>query len=149
LENQQNGQRDDSEPLTSAFRDAAALAASLGSAFILTYRSPEDLARNLPPTICSSLMSWGVDCQEVEGEDAIASLERDHLRQLLIQAGLAKFLWTGLHLAVLHLVVPNATAISPPADWGEEFSLSEWESWQELPEEGNFWEVARGFWYDI
>lgn len=149
LENQQNGQRHQSEPLTSAFRDAAALTASLGSAFILTYRPPEDIARNLPPAICSSLISWGVDCQEVDGQDAIASLERDHLRQLLIQAGLAKFLWTGLHLAVLHLVVPNATAISPPSDWTEEFSLSELEEWSDSQKESNLWEGARGFWYGI
>jgi hypothetical protein len=149
LENQQNGQQDASEPLTSAFRDAAALAASLGSTFILTYRSPEDVVQNLPPAICTAWESWGIACQEIEKTDAIASLERDHLRQLLIQAGLAKFIWMGLHLCVLHLVVPNATAISPPSDWTEEFSLAEWESWQELPETANFWELARGFWYGI
>ena len=149
LENQQNGQRDTSELLTSAFRDAAALTAALDSAFVLTYRSPEDIARNLPPAICSSLISWGVPCQEVEKTDAIASLERDYLLQLLIQSGLAKFLWTGLHLTVLHLVVPHAAAISYPADWTEEFSLSELETWQKLPESENFWEVAQGFWYEI
>ena len=149
LENQQNGQRDSSDPLTSAFRDAAALAASLGSAFILTYRSPEDMARNLPPAICSSLMSWGVPCQEVEPEDAIATLEKDYLRQLLIQAGLAKFLWTGLRLCVLHLVVPHATAISLPGDGTEDFFLSELEEWSDCQEEGNFWQEAKGFWYDI
>jgi hypothetical protein len=149
LENQQNGQQDASEPLTSAFRDAAALAASLGSTFILTYRSPEDMAGNLPPAICSSLMSWGVPCQEVEREDAIASLERDHLRQLLIQAGLAKFLWMGLHLTVLHLVVPNATAISLPLDWSEEFSLAELGEWPDSQKESNLWEGAKGFWYGI
>ncbi len=149
LENQQNGQRHSSEPLTSAFRDAAALTVALSSALILTYRSPEDIARNLPPPICSALISWGIPCQEIEREDAIASLERDYLLQLLIQSGLAKFLWTGLHLTVLHLVVPHAAAIAPPADWTEEFSLPELETWQELPEAENFWEVAQGFWYSI
>jgi hypothetical protein len=149
LETQLNGQQDPPEPIFSAFRDAAALTAALGSAFVLTYRTPEDIAANLPPAICSSLMSWGVSCQEVEPEDEIAALERDYLHQLLIQAGLAKFFWTGLHLSVLHLVVPHATAISPPADWTEEFSLAEWESWQDLPSEGNFWQEAQGFWYEI
>lgn len=149
LENYPGKQQDTSEPLTSAFRDAAALTAALSSAFVLTYRSPEDIARNLPPAICSSLISWGVPCQEVEKTDEIASLERDYLLQLLIQSGLAKFLWTGLHLNVLHLVVPHAATISHPADWTEDFSLSELETWQELPESKKFWEVAQGFWYEI
>ena len=149
LEAQFDRQQDPAEALTSAFRDAAALSATLGSAFVLTYRSREDIVRNLPPAICSSLISWDIPCQEVKAEDAIASLERDYLRQLLIQAGLAKFLWTGLKLCVLHLVVPHATSISPPGDWTEEFSLSEWESWQDLPIEDNFWAEAQGFWYEI
>jgi hypothetical protein len=149
LEIQLKGQQDPAEPLTSAFRDAVALTAALSSAFVLTYRTREDLVRNLPPAICSSLRNWDISCQEVETKDAIATLERDYLRQLLIQAGLAKFLWSGLHLCVLHLVVPHATTISPPSDWTEEFSLAEWENWQELPEEENFWEEAQGFWYEI
>jgi hypothetical protein len=58
-----------------AFRDAIALSAALGSAFILTHRSPEDRARNLPPVICSTLESWGINCQEIDQQDAIATLD--------------------------------------------------------------------------
>jgi hypothetical protein len=148
LDRQLNSDRHAAEPLTSAFRDAAALAAALGSAFILTHRSPEEAAQNLPPAICTTVERWGVNCQEIDSGDAIASLEREQLRQLLIHAGVSKLLWTGLRPAVLHLVVPSALMASPPPSWSEEFSLTELEDWQEVQEKDlNFWEGARGFWY--
>jgi hypothetical protein len=46
------------ETLAAAFRDAAALTATLDSAFILT-QLPEDPAENLPPAICRALEGGG------------------------------------------------------------------------------------------
>ena len=48
-----------SQPLSAACRDAAALVATLGSAFILTHQSPAEFAQHLPPAICRILDSWG------------------------------------------------------------------------------------------
>ncbi|NCQ90469.1 MAG: hypothetical protein GPI94_07595 [Microcystis aeruginosa LG13-03] len=135
-----------------AFRDAIALSAALGSAFILTHRSPEDRARNLPPVICSTLESWGINCQEIDQQDAIAALEREQLRQLFIQSGVSKLLWMGFHPVVLHLVVPEAIRIAPPPSWCEDISASELEleDWSETRgEKFDFWQGARGFWYEI
>ncbi|MFN6272327.1 MAG: hypothetical protein ACK4ZI_05605, partial [Microcystis sp.] len=123
-----------------------------GSAFILTHRSPEDRARNLPPVICSTLESWGINCQEIDQQDAIAALEREQLRQLFIQSGVSKLLWMGFHPVVLHLVVPEAIRIAPPPSWCEDISASELEleDWSETRgEKFDFWQGARGFWYEI
>jgi hypothetical protein len=49
--------------LTLAFRDAVALLASLGSAFILTYQLASDYENNRPPDICKALESWNIPCQ--------------------------------------------------------------------------------------
>ncbi len=91
-----------------AFRDTIALAASLGSAFILTYQQKADFEKNLPPEICKALQFWGISCQALTSRDSLVSRERDYLRQLLISTGTTKFLWAGLHLTVLHLFVPKS-----------------------------------------
>ena len=129
--------------ITSAFRDTVALAATLKSAFILTYQSPTKQNKNLSPDICTALESWGISCQQIDSNDSIAAIERENLLHLIIQAGLSKFLWAGLNLVVLHLVVPSASKIQQNQSSNiqsdiEESSLSP-----------NLWEGARGFWYQL
>jgi hypothetical protein len=135
--------------LNLAVRDLAALAAAR-PACILTYRLPEDQVSNLPPRICTTLEAWGVRCQEVQADDPIATIERDYLRQLIVHTGLSKLLWAGIHLAILHLMVPNAATISGNNDWSEGLSFPELE---ELPApmsiDTNLWQGAQGFWYAI
>lgn len=133
--------------LTLACRDLAALAAAR-PACVLTCRSAEDVAQNLPPGICTTLGSWGILCQKVPLTNAIARIEREQFRNLLVHAGLSKLLWAGLNLVVLHLVVPAAATLSTTRDWSEEFLFSEIENLtesQEIPV--NLWEGAQGFWY--
>ena len=127
--------------LSLAFRDTVALAASLGSTFILTYQSPEDLDNNVPPAICQALENWGIICQALTPDDPIVIRERNYLRQLLIRAGLAKLLWADLHLAVLHLVVPNASTLYNIAEENSSFKALEIKSFLRTK--------SRGFWYQI
>ncbi|MDF5708726.1 MAG: hypothetical protein PUP90_13955 [Nostoc sp. S4] len=147
-----DSQLDESETidyiLPLAFRDTIALAASLGSAFILTYQQKADFDKNLPPEICKSLQFWGISCQVLTPRDDL-SVERDYLHQLLASTDTIKFLWAGLHLIVLHLLVPE----SPKADMLSQmpFALS---PLAQAPEDNaklhnNSWIGARGFWYSV
>jgi hypothetical protein len=136
--------------LTLAYRDTVALAASLGSAFILTYQLPQNFARNVPPDICKALENWGVPCQVLTSEDSIVAMECNDLRQLLISTGLAKLLWTGLHLTVLHLVVPKVYAIGMVPEQSQVIQDSQIEnSAIALELKKNLWAEAYGFWYQI
>jgi hypothetical protein len=137
-------------PFTLAVRDLAALAAAR-PACILTYRCPEETVTQLPPQICQTLDHWGIRSQKVQPTDAIAEIEREHLRQLLVHAGLAKFLWAGVHLAVLHLIVPSAATLSPHSEWSEDLSFAPLpEELENSPiEEPNLWADAQGFWYSV
>lgn len=111
-----------SDLMAPAFRDTAALAAILGSAFILTCQ-PTSAPGNsdAPPEICQVLAQWGIPCQEINPLDAIATIERQNLLQLMVATGFSKYLWTGLNLAVLHLLVHSAKD----------------------------WKNARGYWYSL
>jgi hypothetical protein len=104
-----------------AFRDSVALAASLGSAFILTRQN----ASNSPPEICQSLENWRIPCEMLPPNDSVVTIERDYLRQLFVYTGLTRLLWAEIHLCVLHLVA-------------SELSFSR-----------NPWSGVRGFWYVI
>ena len=132
-----------------ALRDLAALAVAR-PACILTYRSAEEVVSNLPPVICNSLNQWNIPCHAVAPTNAIAELEREQFRTLLVQSGLAKFLWAGLNLTVLHLVVPAAATLNPTADWSDDYAFAETES-LEVPSESSahLWENAQGFWYSV
>ncbi len=136
--------------LTPSFRDTAALAAVLGSAFILTYQPAGDGEQiNNPPEICLVLEQWGIPCKQITPLDTIAVMERDNLLQLIISTGLSKFLWAGLHLVVLHLVVPSAfTSYCKNSHPWQNHVLSE-QSDPASPCFTNVWEGAQGFWYRL
>jgi hypothetical protein len=95
-----------SETLSALLSDTVALSASLNSSFILTRRYPAD-DNPLLPEICLELESFGIPCQMLKLEDEMVAIERVYLRQLFVRAGLSKFLWAGLQLNVLHLLVPS------------------------------------------
>lgn len=131
-----------------AFRDTVALAASLDSAFILTYQQKADFEKNLPPEICKVLETWGVSCNVLTPADSLVSRERDYLRELLICTGTTKLVWAGLHLAVLHLFVPE----TPKAGTSyQQLSLSssglDRESVDNPKLQDKSWVGAKGFWY--
>jgi hypothetical protein len=136
------------DTLNYAFQDTVALAASLDSCFILSFQSPLEISKNLSPKICLAMESWGIPCQPISQQDEIAAIERHELRQLIVRAGLAKFLWSGLQIVVLHLFVPNTLQL--------EFSPMESQKnllpdIHDYPTRSNFnpWEVARCFWYQL
>lgn len=127
-----------------AFRDLAALAAAR-PARILTHHT-----HNEPPAICSTFEQWGIPCRQVATGDAIADIECQQFRTLLVHAGLSKFIWAGLNLAVLHLVVPAAATLNSNPSWSDEFSFLELEeltTMQTVPSQ--LWEGAQCFWYSI
>ncbi len=135
------------DTLTLAFRDLVSLAAAR-PASILTYRLSEDVESNLPPAICTTLETWGIPCQAISSTDSIAAIEREQLRNLLVHAGLAKLLWSGLNLVVVHLMVPAADSLSTAEAWSGDLPFSEMEVLSDFPEaETNLWEGARAFWY--
>ncbi|MEH1867430.1 MAG: hypothetical protein V7K69_20805 [Nostoc sp.] len=148
LEAQASNTFDASEVLTSAFRDTVALAAAIGSTLILTHQFPPATAETLPPGICMALTSWQIPCQLVTLQDEMATLERNYWRQIFVQAGLAKFLWAGLHLSVLHLLVPAASQSASLPD--REYQSSKNQDSAKLPHaETNFWQGSQGFWYQL
>ncbi|WP_424097804.1 hypothetical protein [Moorena producens] len=146
--NQSQGTND---TLMASFRDTVALTASLGSAFILSYQNPTDFSDNRPPDICKALDNLGISCQLVSPQDRIVALESDYLRQLMIYTGLAKLLWEGLHLCVIHLVTPAVTASDrmSKGSWSDNVACDP-EDLGNFPElKGDLWINAKAFWYKL
>ena len=133
----------DKDILTMAFRDTLALAASLKSAFILTYQPSNE---NTPPAICKALSNWGISCQIIVKRNPIAAMERQYIRQLIVRAGLGKLLLAGVNLAAFHLVIP-AVNTSANAWYGSSLSTST--HYNNGDREIYFWNNVRGIWYYI
>ncbi len=151
LDNQLASNSINHNTLTSAWRDTAALAAILKSSIILTYQPSNKRDQNLPPDICTVFESWGIPCQQIDFDDPIVTIERKNLLHLLIQAGLAKFLWAGLNLAVVHLIVPSAFHLHYRTT--EKIQDHQFPNRESHGEESvltaNLWEGAQGFWYSV
>ena len=134
--------------LSSAFRDAAALAVTLPAAIILTHR-PE--SGGADPVLCNVLNGWGVSCRQLKLDDTLVHLETNYLQQLLVLAGLAGACWAGFRPAVLHLYAPAATSISVAAPPYDDLGYSDGEpvSEEEGMEDSDPWLEAQGFWYPL
>lgn len=129
-------------PLIAAMRDAAALCAILPNACIVGRGRRDEL-----PPICSHLRQWGLECEKLTPDDAFAGIERAAFRRLLVMAGLAPLIWSGLQLAIIHLCVPHLGRLEAASVIGAEPAVLADEPEIGLP--GNPWEDARCFWYDI
>jgi hypothetical protein len=133
--------------LPSACRDMAALAVCLPFAFVLTHVA--DHAEE--PYVCQVLAAGGVPCRQVSADDPWRRDEGNLLRQLLVQAGLGKWVWSGLRLAVLQLAAPAACAVDAPG-LGEldfmDYELDESENGPASPVL-DYWREAQGFWYPL
>ncbi len=141
---------DKDSALSSACRDTATLATCLPSAFVLTHL-PSPHAQEECPPICRILETSGIPCREVAADDPWQKEESDILRQLLVQTGLGKWVWSGLKLAVFHLAVPTACTMETPNPEGLEpadYGLGETESAAAWPAI-DYWRDARGFWYPL
>ncbi len=134
--------------LTLAFRDAVALAASLGSAFILTYQLPSDYEKNLPPDICKTLETWNIPCTYLTENDPVVILEREYLRELITNTGLAQPFWADIHIVILHLVVPSGL---PRTELKNNLITNQFSSQetQYIEPENNFWANIETFWYQL
>lgn len=127
-----------------AFRDTLALAATLKTACILTHQTAIDLASPSIPYLCQVMQRWKLSCQGLAAHDNLMQLERDRIRQLLIQTQSAKLLWAGLHLAVLHLILPAiATQYSFVSSRNTTAAL------ERCPNPDVMWQGAQGFWYAL
>lgn len=133
--------------LTLAFRDAVALLASLGSAFILTYQSHKDYEKNLPPDICKALESWNIPCKYLTDKDPVIILEREYLRELITNTGLAKPFWTDMHIVILHLAVPNGL---PRIELKNDLVTNQLsQEIQYFEPENSLWTNIEAFWYQL
>jgi hypothetical protein len=130
-------------PLIAAMRDTAALCAVLPARILA--RGMQDEA----PVICRHLQQWGLACKELPPEDALAAIERAELMQLIVEAGLAPFVWGGLRLAVVHLCVPHAGRLETRRGLGPEDEPAVLPDPEESSPPGSPWEGASCLWYDV
>ena len=135
--------------LTSAFRDTVALAVCLGTTSILTYQISSS-EQDIVPDIGFTLENWGIPCRMLQPKESMVALERQYVRQLMVNNGLAKLFWAEVRLAVLHLVIPTpyiATNLAQKRLVTESTDISN------IPEEFQvgdyFWGKARAFWYAL
>jgi hypothetical protein len=139
-----------SGPIVCAARDAAALAAALGTAFVLTYRTTESVEVEAAPEICKAL-ACHMSCELVARADPLAAIESEYLRHLLVYSSSADLLWSGLHLAVLHLALPSASTLYravPPA-LSDDLAEVGTASAAEVDLSADAWDGARAFWYPL
>lgn len=131
-----------------AARDTAALAAALGTAFVLTNRTTKSVEAGKAPAICNALPH--MRCELVAKADPIAAIEIEYLRHLLVYSGAANLLWSGLHLAVLHFALPSASTFlgSPPSTLRDELTELDTVS-PGVDADPNLWDGVRAYWYPL
>lgn len=133
-----------------AFRDAISLAASLEDAFILTCQLPTDTDKNSAPEICSAFETWSIPCENLTSQNAIVAMERDAFRQVLIYTNSAKVVWSGVRLAVLHVLMPVALSSQKLSDQTLSTSFPRFRKPLNTPYlYNNLLTEVRGFWYSI
>ena len=135
----------DNNILNLAFRDTIALAASLKSAFILTYQQ-STVSVDSPPAICKALENWGIPCQEKNKRNPIVAMERHYIRQLIVRAGLGKLLLAGVNLAAFHLVVPSVITSQDILDYSSLLAFKQ-NKYLHHDRESYFWKNVKGVWY--
>jgi hypothetical protein len=130
-----------------AFRDAIALATSLENTFILTYQPTTNGDKNSPPEICGVFEAWGIPYQHLTCQDPMVAIERDDFHQVLIHTNTAKVVWSGVHLAILHLLVPASFNLSKALQPTQPKSPLQLQESVDTPQ--GLMTEARGFWYLI
>jgi hypothetical protein len=79
----------------------------------------------------------------------MAVLECEHLRHLLVHAGLSHLLWGGLRLAVVRLLLPNAPVLFPASPaLMDDLVEGETPLQSELPST-DLWAAAQAFWHVV
>lgn len=144
-------------PLVAA-AEVAALACALEPALVLTVADRDGQA----PVLCRELAALGLESQPVnaDGEPALAALERDEVRRLLVHAGATPLFCAGLRLAVVHVIAPEAAlartlldelhagadrALAPV----EIVDVDEGDDVAPGAPAGDWWAGARVYWYPV
>jgi hypothetical protein len=141
--NQQTQQ--DDNILNLAFRDTIALAASLKSAFVLTYRPSTD-STDSSPAICKVLENWGISCQIKNQRNPIVVMERQYIRQLIVRAGLGKLLLAGVNLVAFHLVIPPVPTTTNLFHHSSLLAFEQNNDYEQ-DQDSYFWNNVKGVWY--
>ena len=140
--------------LTLAFRDSIAMTASISSTFLLTAQFPDtsDTAVK-PPEICQTIADWGISCQLVPSSECFLLVEKEHIRQLLTTAGLAKFVWMGISFVVLHAVLPVFSNVyflpTTSVFQRSQKDFTKAEIAHQAAYQSNLWEQSTCFWYPL
>ena len=132
-------------PLVATMRDTPALGAVLPAAILALHADTPQGS----PMLCKHLACWGIACSRLVDADELVVMERDIVRRVLVQAGLAEFLWGGMDLAVLHVHAAGVGRRRCKAEaLGED---GDDEQWLAEPSEGPTapWGGAQVFWYDV
>jgi hypothetical protein len=131
-------------PLVATMRDTVSLCAVLPSAVLMRCD-----AAHATPLLCQHIMRWGIGCEQLRDTDELVQTERNAIHQLLVQAGLAKFVWAGLSLGVLHLLgarIGHSLAVDNGLCEDTDDVLTYAEAGNTLPAP---WDGARAFWYPL
>jgi hypothetical protein len=131
-------------PRIACMRDAAALCAVLPAAFVLGRGIQGE-----PPLFCRHLQHWGLACEELSSDDPLVCAERAGFRRLLVEAGLAPFIWGGLRLASVHLCLPHLGWLEMGSGLGPEDEPNVLSNDVDPALPSNPWEDAKCFWYDV
>jgi hypothetical protein len=136
--------------LAPAFRDTVALTVALRTSFILA-RPPGPLSEGQGPPLCTALTGWGVPCSQLPSNDPFVHVERNYLRHLLVNAGLAPLLWAGLKLAVVHVWAPGVSALLAGPRQESFDGLEDLSEATDTapPTDDCLWQAAQGFWYPL
>jgi hypothetical protein len=105
------------DPRRECARDAVALAAALVRyrplIFTLCTNGRSGEAQGGEPALCEYLRECSIPLQRVSASPHAAVMKR-HLMPVFARCGIVELLWSGLDLAVIHLVAPGAVVV--PAD---------------------------------
>jgi hypothetical protein len=138
--------RETSGPGIAAMRDSAALCAVLTDAVLLCAREAED--PDQMPRLCRRLQDWGLPCRRLEIANDLVAIERGLLLRLMVEAGLAGFLWGGLRLAVAHIVAPHLFLVPHGDSFSRDVEDLDFPGDEPRPIKSP-WDDACVVWYDL
>jgi hypothetical protein len=96
------------------------------------------------------LQAWRLPCERVNETSTLVARERDTLTDLFVDAGLSGFLWAGLRIAVMHIVVPGQGRFMPAHDLVGDHDPPDFlsDDGEPSPVKGPL-DDARAFWYEL
>jgi hypothetical protein len=128
-------------------RDTLALAATLPQSIVFTHQ-PQP---SHPPRLCSLMEQAQLPCHQLPPNDPFAQLQRQMLKNFLVQAGLEPLQWKCGPLAILQLSLGDAIAVpalftknTHPPSGITPFAAEK--ITREAPLPADPWQTLHGFW---